>query len=161
MKPKSTIVLVLFTVLALLSILCTVQVCAEPTVSLKLHKDFGYSSFGNDAQGNWTAQATCSGDTVRVEFYLDNQLQLNDTQAPYAWSYYTNNYSEGTHTIQAIAFDADGNQASASKEQNFVTAPTDFIFGIIIAVVVIVLIAVGFFVIKTRARKKQPISHNF
>jgi hypothetical protein len=92
---------------------------------------------------------------------LDNQLQLNDTQAPYAWSYSTNNYAEGLHTIQAVAFDADGNQASASKEQNFVDTPTDFIIGIIIAVVVIGLVAVAFFVVKTRARKKEPIRQNY
>jgi hypothetical protein len=118
------------------------QVNAEPTISLKLHKDFGYSSFGNDAQGNWTLQATVSEDTTRVEFYLDNQLQLDDTQTPFGWSYNTDNFPEGLHTLKAVAYDANGNDATAEVQQNFVPFPADFTIIIVIVVVVSVVISI-------------------
>jgi hypothetical protein len=102
-RTRYTVVtaVLLFTVLVTaLFIFNATQVNAEPSIALKLHKDFGYSSFGNDAQGNWTAQVTVSEDATRVEFYLDNLLQLNDTQAPFALSYNTDNYAQGLHTIK-------------------------------------------------------------
>ncbi len=156
MKAPHAIALTMFTVLFVASIFCTVQVNAEPTISLSLHKDFGYSSFGNDAQGNWTAHANTSSDTTRVEFYLDDQLQLNDTQTPFAWSYYTNNYSEGLHTIRAVAYDANGNQAEATAEQNFVEFPTDLVLYIVIAVVaIVIIIAIVAALVMMRRRKPR------
>ncbi len=116
-----------------------VQVNAEPTVSLKLHKDFGYSSFGNDAQGNWTVQANVSEDTTRVKFYLDDELQLDDTQTPFAWSYNTDEFPEGLHTLKAVAYDANGNTAAAETQQNFVPYPEGLTITIIIVVVVSIL----------------------
>jgi hypothetical protein len=153
MKALHTAALAIFTLLFITSILCTVQVNAAPTITLSLHKDFGYSSFGNDAQGNWTAHVTTSQDTTRVEFYLDNQLQLNDTQTPFAWPYYTNNFSEGLHTILAVAYDASGNQAEATAEQNFVEFPSDFFIYIIMAVVAIVIVSIVVALVMMQRRK--------
>ncbi|MCW4010362.1 MAG: Ig-like domain-containing protein [Candidatus Bathyarchaeota archaeon] len=131
------------------------QVNADPSISLKLHKDFGYSSFGNDAQGNWTVHATVSEDTMRVEFYLDDSLELNDTAEPFAWSYNTDNYPNGLHTIKAVAYDANGNTATAEKQQNFVPFPTEFTTIIVIVVVVSVVVSIVVAVVMTKRPRKS------
>ncbi len=125
---------------------------------MKFHKDFGYSSFGNEAQGNWTAHADTSTDAVRVEFYLDNLLQFNDTEAPFAWSYYTDNYAEGLHTIKAVAYDASGNSASAEGQQKFVPFPVEETMAIILASVIGVIVAAVAAVVWMRRtkNKKRP-----
>ena len=150
-----TAVLLFAVLVTALCIFNATQANAEPSIALKLHKDFGYSSFGNDAQGNWTAQATVSEEVTRVEFYLDNLLQLNDTQAPFSWSYNTDNYAQGLHTIKAVAYDTNGNNATAEAQQNFVPFPMDFTIGIVLAVVLILIAAVVVCIVRIRRTKKR------
>ena len=165
MRAKTTCAFTMFALLLAVSsaagIFNVAKVNAEPTITITFHKDFGYSSFGNDAQGNWTVQATVSQDTVRVEFYLDNQLQLNDTEAPFAWSYNTDNYPLGLHTFKAVAYDANGNEAVAEAQQNFVKFPMDFFIIIIAVVVVSVLVAVIVAVIKIKKTNKKDTIPRF
>lgn len=47
----------------------------------------------------------------RVEFYLDGKLKATDTEAPYTWRW---GFGLSAHTIQVIAYDAQGHSASAS-----------------------------------------------
>lgn len=42
----------------------------------------------------------------KVEFYVDNTLKGNDFSSPYSYSWDTRNYSEGSHTLMAKAYDA-------------------------------------------------------
>ncbi|MCW4017084.1 MAG: Ig-like domain-containing protein [Candidatus Bathyarchaeota archaeon] len=136
-KKRLSSVLLVALMFTAIGLACAAQVNADPTITMKIHKDYGYSSFGNDAQGDWTVHATVSEDTTRVEFYLDDELQFDDTQTPFAWSYVTDDFPEGLHTIKAVAYDSNGNTATAEVEQNFVPFPMDFTIGIVIAVVVI------------------------
>ena len=53
------------------------------------------SGTANDAEGG----------VVSVAFYIDNVLKNTDTTAPYEYSLDTTQYSNGTHTIKAIATD--------------------------------------------------------
>ncbi len=156
MKKETTriaiIAIFVFAVLSATCIFAVVEVNAQPTIDLRLRKDFGYSDFGNGAQGNWTAQAIVSDDIVRVEFFLDDSLQRSDTDAPFSWSYYTDNYPLGLHTIKAIAYDSEGNTVTAEKQQNFVEM-SNATLSIVFAVVIIIIV-VASIVLVVKMKKK-------
>jgi hypothetical protein len=48
---------------------------------------------------------------ARVEFYVDSKLLNTDLAAPYLLILNTKQLSNGQHTIDAIAYDAAGNNA--------------------------------------------------
>ncbi|NLE03495.1 MAG: hypothetical protein GX638_01660 [Crenarchaeota archaeon] len=157
-KYKNAKICALILVLVVSVILSINVVNAQPSVELKMRKDFGYSDFGNGAQGKWTAIATVSDTAIRVEFYLDDILQLNDTDAPYEWPYDTENFDLGLHTIKAVAYDADDNSNSAQKEQNFVdssASSNSIILVIAIFVITSIIVIVVFFVKNKRNSKKS------
>ena len=133
-------------------------VAAAPTVSLSFYKNNGYG-LGGDMSGQWTVNTAVSPDVVYVEFYLDDQLQFNDTSAPFSWQFATENYPLGNHTIEAVAFDASGENATAQVQRNFVDVPTTYVLGIVIAVVVVVLvIAVLVSVYRIRKTKRKTMN---
>src|SRR5262249_9616229 len=59
-------------------------------------------------------QASDDVGVTRVDFYLDYALHVSATQSPYGWSYDTRASVNGSHLLQAVAYDADGNSAVAS-----------------------------------------------
>jgi len=61
-----------------------------------------------------TANATDNVGVARVEFLVNGNLQCTDTAAPYSCVWRVPNPMNRTHTIQARAFDAAGNNATAS-----------------------------------------------
>jgi len=154
--PTKAIQLASITVIAIIlscvagSSVLTVQ--AEPTLRLSFYKDNGYS-LGNDMNGLWTINTEVSSDVTHVEFYIDNQLQLNDTGAPFSWSFDTENYTLGLHTIKVIAYNSAGEQAVEERQPNFVGFPFMFIVGIISLVVVVTV--VSFVFVFYRARKRE------
>jgi hypothetical protein len=132
-----------------------VEADVQPTIELKLHKDFGYSSFGNDAQGNWSARTTVSEDIVRVEFYLNDTLQHTDIETPFTWSYYTDDYPLGLYTIKAVAYNTEGNTVVAQVQQNFVSQQGDFIIIIIISIAAPLAIITLISVLKVKKLNKK------
>ena len=116
------------------------MITAEPSLSISLYKNNGYG-MGNDINGQFTVNTEVSADVEYVEFYLDNQLQLNDTAAPFNWPFDTNNYTLGLHTISVVAYDAAGEQATAERQRNFVEFPLTFMIIIISAVAVTVIVS--------------------
>lgn len=133
--------------------LLTVAV-ATPSMNLNSHKNNGYG-WGNDMGGLWTFTAEVSPDVVFVEFYLDNQLQLNATGAPFSWQFNTADYTLNQHTIKIVAYDSSRLTATIEKQVNFVEYSfTDTLF-IIIAVVVVVM-AVSLVALLVRVRRKTP-----
>lgn len=63
---------------------------------------------------NITASASDNIGVTKVEFYIDGQLKSNHTTSPYAYSWNTTAYSNGSHTLMVKAYDAAGNSRSAS-----------------------------------------------
>jgi glucose/arabinose dehydrogenase len=61
-----------------------------------------------------TATATDNVGVSRVEFLVNGALQCTDTAAPYSCSWRVPNPMNRTHQIQARAFDAAGNNATAT-----------------------------------------------
>jgi len=61
-----------------------------------------------------TATATDNVSVARVEFLVNGALQCTDAAAPYSCAWRVPNPMNRTHTIQARAFDAAGNNATAT-----------------------------------------------
>ncbi|MDD5687959.1 MAG: Ig-like domain-containing protein [Elusimicrobia bacterium] len=75
---------------------------------------------------NVTANATDDKAVTQVDFYVDNVLKSIDTSAPYAWSLDTTAYTNGSHTIKAVAVDTSSQTATAQISvmvNNVVTPP--------------------------------------
>jgi len=64
---------------------------------------------------NVTATATDNVGVDRVEFKIDGSLVSSDTSAPYSYDWDTNQVSDGSHVVEAVAFDAYGNSKTASN----------------------------------------------
>ena len=132
-------------------------VLAAPTLSLSWYKNNGFG-MGNHMGGQWTLTAVTSSDVTRVEFYLDNNLQENKTSAPFNWAFNTRNYSLGTHTIKAVAYDATEQTATAEATRNFVEYSNDLlwiIIGVIVVVMAVVLVIALFMVRRKDAKKAR------
>jgi hypothetical protein len=61
------------------------------------------------AIGDLTVKAKALEPLQKVEFYLGNRLMYTDDSEPYEWSW--ERLSFGRHTVKAVAFDMDGDQA--------------------------------------------------
>jgi len=116
-------------------------VLAKPSLSLSYYKNNGYG-LGNDINGIWTITALVSQNVSYVTFYLDNQLQQNDSSSPFSWNFNTDNYTLGLHTISVTAYDSSGEAETVSVQRNFVGFPLELVIGIIGLVVAIIVVLV-------------------
>ena len=132
------------------------SVQAEPSLSLSYYKNNGYG-FGNDINGIWTITALVSQNVSYVTFYLDNQLQQNDSSSPFSWNFNTNNYTLGLHTISVTAYDSLGEAETVEVQRNFVGFPTELLVGIIglIVGIIAVLVFVAVYQIRKNNKEKQ------
>lgn len=73
---------------------------------------------------NVTVSATDDNGVSGVSFYVDNVHKALDSTAPYGWSWDTARYSNGAHTLKALASDTTGQTASS---QISVTVSNNFI----------------------------------
>jgi hypothetical protein len=126
---------------------------AQPALSLSMTRDWG-SSMGNDIAGLFSLKVEASSNTTYVEFYLDNQLQLNDTAAPYSWQFNTNNCTLGQHTLKAIAYDDAGQSKTEEITRNFVEDNTNSIL-LVTIVIAVVVTAVAVVVAVYRLKKNK------
>jgi Bacterial Ig domain len=125
-------------------------------LSLSYYKNNGYG-FGKDINGIWTITALVSQNVSYVTFYLDNQLQQNDSSSPFSWNFNTNNYTLGLHTISVTAYDSLGEAETVEVQRNFVGFPTELLVGIIGLVVgiIVVLVFVAVHQIRKNNKEKQ------
>ncbi len=127
---------------------------AKPTLNVSLYKTNGYN-LGDNIGGFFTVNTEVSDDATHVEFYVDDQLQQNDTTTPYSWPFDTNNYTLGTHTLKVVAFDASGENETKQIERNFVEYDAASIFVMIIVIVIVVsIILVSVAVYRIRKTKR-------
>ncbi|OJT26916.1 hypothetical protein BO221_02585 [Archangium sp. Cb G35] len=84
-----------------------------PTVSLTA------PTAGATVSGTATLSATASDNigVTRVEFYDGTALLGTDTTAPYSVSWNTTGVANGSHTLQAKAYDAGGNVGTSAQMQ--------------------------------------------
>lgn len=136
-------------------LLSLTTVLAAPTINLSWYKNNGYG-MGVDIGGQWTITAVASSDVTSVEFYLDNNLQQKDTSAPFTWSFNTADYSLGTHTIKAVAFNVEGQTVMTQVERNFVEYSMNLfwvIIGVVVAVLAISVIVAVYRIKKSGAKR--------
>lgn len=138
--------------ICLISALLYPLAMAKPSIDLDFYKNNGYGT-GEDIGGTWTVTAIVSSDVQYVEFYLDGQLQQNDTSTPFSWQFDTSNYPAGSHSIRAVSYDTIGDSAFLQVERNFQETSTSTIETIIIVlVIVIVATSIGIAVIRTKKK---------
>jgi hypothetical protein len=95
--------------------------------------------------GQWTITAHPTGNnTAYIEFYIDDKLESTDTQAPYSWSFNTDNYPQGQHTIKTVAHTLTGETITASDQRNFITFPYISIVGVLLLASIIFAFALLF-----------------
>jgi len=92
-----------------------------PALALKLSRDFGYGGFNGDIQGTFSMHVTGPADLARVVFYIDSTAIGEDTQAPFAVQFVTDNYPTGQHEMYAVGYSSNGHE----YQSNVVTA--DFV----------------------------------
>lgn len=131
------------------------SVVAAPSLNLSSYRNNGYG-WGKDMGGLWTFTAEASQDVIFVEFYLDNQLQLNATVAPFKWQFNTADYNLGEHTIKVVAYDSSGLTASVEKETNFVEYSfTDTLVIIVAAFVVVMVVSLAALLYRVRRKSSK------
>ena len=58
--------------------------------------------------------ATDNIGVTRVEMWVNGVLYASDATTPYAFTWDTTTFANGVYTLQAVAYDAAGNQASSA-----------------------------------------------
>ena len=81
---------------------------------------------------NIKATATDNTSVSKVEFYVQNQLKVTDTAAPFEYSWDVTDLANGTYTLSTKAYDPTGNSATDTQavtvkngDAQAPTAPTD------------------------------------
>jgi DNA-directed RNA polymerase subunit RPC12/RpoP len=101
----------------------TLALAQNEELTLRMSRDFGYGGLNNDIQGLFSMKVTGPADLVRVEFYIDNNMIGEITQAPFNLQFNTDNYPIGLHDLYAVGFSASGQQYSSNIiSSNFVPA---------------------------------------
>ena len=139
MKNKFSLLLIF---ILLLSLSFPVLAQSQEGVTLRMTRDFGYSSLGSSQiQGTFTLHVTGPASLTRVDFYIDETKIGDLSQAPFNLRFVTDNYPLGMHRIYAVGFQADGTQTQSNQIQaNFVSASTGVEAGLRIAIPVLGLV---------------------
>ena len=106
---KKIIAAILITILVSLAFISVVSAQSEE-LTLSLSRDFGYGGFNGDIQGTFSVKAKGPANLDRVQFFLDETLLGEDTEAPFAIQFVTDNYPNGAHVLSAVGYTADGKQ---------------------------------------------------
>jgi hypothetical protein len=130
---------------------------AEPALNIEWQRNSGFD-LHSGINGQWTITAHPSSNrTAYVEFYLDSKLQTNSTQTPYSWTFNTDNYPEGEHTIRVTAYTSTGETASATDTRIFTGFPYMFIVGVLLfgSIVFAFSLLLTYYLIKQKANAKR------
>lgn len=107
---KTSILLALFLCLTMVSVVSA----QNQGLELSLSRDWGYGGFNGDIQGTFSMHVKGPEDLVKVQFYIDDLMIGEDTSAPFAYQFLTDNYPTGTHGMKAIGFTASGIQLESN-----------------------------------------------
>ena len=160
MKKNSVVILI--AILVNLVIFSAASAQGEE-LTLSLTRDFGSGGLNDDIQGTFTIKASGPVNLERVQFFLDETVLGEDTEAPFAIQFVTDNYPTGAHAISAIGYTTDGKQISSktisavfmSKEEGSAAA-LKVIVPILLLVFVIKAISARSSMTDVRKGKKEP-----
>jgi hypothetical protein len=159
---KKIIYAILITILVNLTFMSVVSAQSEE-LNLILSRDFGSGGFNGDIQGTFSLKASGPTNLERVQFFLDETLLGEDTVAPFAIQFVTDNYPTGAHVFSAVGFTTDGKQISSktisavfvSKEEGSAAA-LKVIVPILVLVFVVKAISARSSMTDVRKGKKEP-----
>jgi len=86
---------------------------------------------GETVSGTVNIEASASDDNevIKVEFIIDDELKSTDINSPYTYSWDTQTYSNGTHKVEAVAYDnenkTDYHEISVTVENYALTISAD------------------------------------
>jgi hypothetical protein len=133
---------------------------AQSALSIEWQRNSGFD-LHSGINGEWTINVhPTSNATIYVEFYLDNKLVLNDTQAPYSWTFNTDSYTEGQHTIRVDAYTSTGETATATDQRSFTGFPYMLIIGVLLlgGIVFAFTLLLTYYLIKQKAGARRAAS---
>ena len=110
---------------------------------LNLRRNFGYSA-GGRIQGRFTVSTDGPEDLERVQYLLDGEFFAESSEPPFKFSFSTNDYAIGEHTLSAVGTTTSGLEIIAEeKTLEFVSAEeswqqaTDIVIPLIVGIGVI------------------------
>ena len=113
----------------------------QEELSLRLSRDFGYSSGTGKIQGAFSMTATSPGNLLRVIFYIDGETIGEVTQAPFRLRFSTGDYPLGIHTLYALGYTDDGRELRSNEiRAQFVAAEEGWQAGLKIAIPLLAIV---------------------
>ena len=132
-------------------------------LSLRMTRNFGYSSGTGKIQGAFTLKATGPETLERVTFFIDGEPIGEVSQPPFHLRFNTDDYPLGLHRLHAVGDTTDGEQLHSNEIQaQFVTAEEGIqaavnivipLLGFILAAVVLSMV---FTMVTGRKMKQLP-----
>jgi hypothetical protein len=84
-------------------------------LSLRLNRDFGYSSGTGRIQGTFSMRVSGPENLERVEFQIDEITIGEATTAPFNLRFETDQFGLGVHTMSAIGYTSDGQELASNE----------------------------------------------
>jgi len=94
-------------------------------LTLRLSRDFGYSSGTGKIQGTFSLRASGPDNLERVEFYIDGELMGIDEEPPFKLQFNTGSYPLGVHTLSAIGYTAAGDVLQSNEHRREFVDPAE------------------------------------
>jgi len=99
----------------------------DEKLSLRLSRDFGYSSGRGDIQGTFSMKASGPEDLERVVFLIDEEIIGEITEPPFNLRFNTGNYPTGIHRMSAMGYTSSGQELISNEiRAEFVTAQQSY-----------------------------------
>lgn len=134
-------------------------------LTLRLSRDFGYSSGSGDIQGTFSMRASGPEDLARVAFFIDDQMLGEIAEPPFRLRFSTDDFPPGIHRMVAVGYTSSGEELRSNEIQaEFVTAEQGWqqtlkfilpLFGFI-ALAVLISLAVPMFFSRGRTSSLPP-----
>ncbi len=154
----------LFCLALLLAFMAVYPVQAQDSseLSLRLSRDFGYSSGMGAMQGTFSMRVTGPDNLNRVEFFIDQTKIGEVTQAPFNLRFNTDAFSLGAHKMYAIGYTQDGKELYSNEIQARFVSPEEGMQAagkIIIPVLVLVVLGMlfSYFVTASVSKKNKNL----
>ena len=84
-------------------------------LTLRLNRDFGYSSGTGQIQGTFSMRVSGPDNLSRVEFQIDGNTIGEATAAPFNLRFETGQFELGIHTMSAIGYTSDGRELRSNE----------------------------------------------
>ena len=131
----------------------------EDQLTLRLSRDFGYSSGTGDIQGTFSMSVSGPDNLMRVVFFIDDQMIGEITEPPFRLRFSTDDFPTGIHRMSAVGYTTSGQEYRSNEIQaEFVTAQQGtqqalkFIFPLLGFIAIAVLISLLFPMLISRGK---------